>query len=131
MSDWQPFSGVYQRLGPEGPGTPPLVSVEGPGTLPLVPVVGPHQLFQRLTACKDVATSWTLDTEISHATQDKCHEFIFRVLMLISRMEIGVWVVRPEVVDDIEFAFSSLETAVMADKLQSQETINNNTNRKK
>ena len=51
--------------------------------------------------------------------------------MPINRMEIGVWVVCPEVVDDIEFAFSSLETAVMADKLQSQETINNNTNRKK
>ena len=93
--------------------------------------LGPHQLFKHLTACNDAATSWTLDTEISHATKEKCHEFIFRVLMLINRMEIGVWVVRPEVVDDIEFAFSSLETAVMADKLQSQETINNNTNRKK
>ena len=92
---------------------------------------GPHQLFQHLTACKDAAASWTLDTEISHATKEKCHECIFRVLMPINRMEIGVWVVRPEVVDDIEFAFSSLETAVMADKLQSQETINNNTNRKK
>ena len=43
--------------------------------------------FQRLIACKDVVRSWTLVNELSHAAHNQCDEFIFRVLMLISRMK--------------------------------------------
>ena len=76
-----------------------------------------------MKALKNIVRRWADDDSLSDQAQHECGEFIFKVLILMSRLEVGIWPVDTAVVEEVEETYNALKMSFGSKETQVEDNV--------